>query len=100
MTISKFFIQLAIALCCAGIANVLLPRQVPGKTFGFLLIGLAGVFFGEWAVDLLKSTYPIQLPILDWEIQGVPIVPSIIGSTVILYAVTTFLSWGHYGNRR
>jgi uncharacterized membrane protein YeaQ/YmgE (transglycosylase-associated protein family) len=100
MTISKFFIQLVIALVCAGIANVLLPRQIPGKTFGFLVIGLAGVFFGEWVVDLIKRTYPIQLAILDWEIQGVPIIPSILGSTIILYVLTTFLGWGRYGNRR
>jgi uncharacterized membrane protein YeaQ/YmgE (transglycosylase-associated protein family) len=47
----------------------------------------------------LLQQYSFTLPWLTWSFQGVPVVPSIIGSTIVLYVVTAFLSWGRYGNR-
>lgn len=92
-------VQLLIAIACAFIANILVPRQVPGKMFGLVLIGLIGVLLGQWVVDSLLDQYVLALPWLSWDIQGVPIIPSVVGSTIVLYLVTAFLSWGRYGNR-
>jgi uncharacterized membrane protein YeaQ/YmgE (transglycosylase-associated protein family) len=96
MTLSKIFIQLVVALVCAGIANVLIPREIPGKTLGLLIIGLAGVLLGEWVVDFLKQTYNLHLAFLEWEFREVPIIPAIIGSTLVLYVFTGVFSWGRY----
>lgn len=92
-------VQLLIAIACAFIANILVPRQVPGKMFGLVLIGLIGVLLGQWVVDSLLGQYDIAFSWLSWNIQGVPIIPSVVGSTIVLYLVTAFLSWGRYGNR-
>jgi uncharacterized membrane protein YeaQ/YmgE (transglycosylase-associated protein family) len=95
----NLLVQLLIAMACAFTANILIPRQVPGKLLGLVLIGLIGVVLGQWAVDSLLQQYDLALPWLTWGIQGVPLVPSIIGSAIVLYLVTAFLSWGRYGNR-
>ncbi|MEM1279501.1 MAG: hypothetical protein AAGG53_05615, partial [Cyanobacteria bacterium P01_H01_bin.152] len=84
-------------LGCAGLASFLLPRQIPGKVFGLALIGLAGVWLGEWVVQYLETTYALPIPeFVTWDIQGVLILPAVVGSAVILFAVTSFLSWGRY----
>jgi uncharacterized membrane protein YeaQ/YmgE (transglycosylase-associated protein family) len=75
------------------------PRQVPGKLLGLVIIGLIGVFLGQWVASYLLQQYSFTPPWLTWSFQGVPVVPSIIGSTIVLYVVTAFLSWGRYGNR-
>ncbi len=95
----NLLVQLLIAIACAFLANILIPRQVPGKLFGLVLIGLVGVLLGQWAVDFLIRQHNLVLPWLTWGIQGVPVVPSVLGSAVVLYLVTAFLSWGRYGNR-
>lgn len=92
-------IQVVIAIVCAGVAGILIPRQVPGKGVGLVIIGLAGVFIGEWVANYLRREYGLNWPFLRWEVENVPIIPSIIGSTIVLYLVTAFLSWGRYGNR-
>jgi uncharacterized membrane protein YeaQ/YmgE (transglycosylase-associated protein family) len=92
----RLLVQLLIALGCAGIATFLLPRRVPGKIFGLVVMGFAGVWLGEWALNFVKSNYGLSVAALEWSFQGVPILPSIIGSAVILYVVTAFLSWGRY----
>lgn len=99
MDITRLLIQVVLAIICAGIANILVPREIPGKAVGLVVIGLAGVWFGDWAAHLVKRQYGISSPILDWSLQGVPILPAIIGSAIILYVVTAFLSWGRYGGR-
>ncbi|MBF2077398.1 MAG: hypothetical protein IGR76_02470 [Synechococcales cyanobacterium T60_A2020_003] len=96
MDISTLLVQLAIALVCAGLATVLLPRRIPGKLAGLILIGLGGVWLGSWAAELFRQRFGLDLPFLHWDFQGVPIIPSVLGSTVILYVVTTLLKWGHY----
>ncbi|MBD2105954.1 hypothetical protein [Nodosilinea sp. FACHB-13] len=95
----SLLVQVLIAMACAFAANILVPRQVPGKLLGLVLIGLIGVFVGQWVADYLLQRYSFSLPWLTWNFQGVPLVPSIIGSTIVLYIVTAFLSWGRYGNR-
>lgn len=95
----SLLVQVLIAMVCAFAANVLVPRQVPGKLVGLILIGLVGVFLGQWVADYLLQQYSFTPPWLTWSFQDVPVVPSIIGSTIVLYVVTAFLSWGRYGNR-
>jgi uncharacterized membrane protein YeaQ/YmgE (transglycosylase-associated protein family) len=96
MELSRLVVQLIVALVCAGAANMLIPRHVPGKFFGFLVIGLLGVVVGEWGFNLLRSQYGFNYNIFYWSIERVPILPSIIGSAIVLYVVTTLLQWGRY----
>lgn len=97
--ITRLLVQILIAIACAAIANVLVPRAVPGKLLGLILIGFAGVFLGEWVSNYILAQYDISLPALQWEFKDVPILPSIIGSMIVLYVLTAFLSWGKFGNR-
>ncbi|MGG6237641.1 hypothetical protein ACQ4N7_03295 [Nodosilinea sp. AN01ver1] len=97
--LTSLLIQVLIALACAFTANLLIPRRVPGKLLGLVLIGLVGVLVGQWVANYLLQQYNFTLPLLTWSFQGVPLVPSIIGSVIVLYLVTAFLSWGRYGNR-
>lgn len=99
MDITRLLVQVVIAIVCAGTANLLVPRQVPGKIIGLVVIGLAGVVLGEWVVNFLTSEYGFRLDLLEFQIQGVAIIPAIIGSVIVLYVVTAFLSWGRYGGR-
>ncbi len=97
MDLTRLFVQVLIAIACGGIATIILPRKIPGKLLGLVLIGFAGVWFGEWFVNFLQRTYKLPIPdFATWSFQGVPILPAILGSAVILYVVTAFLSWGRY----
>lgn len=97
MDLTKLLVQVVIALVCAGAATFLIPRKIPGKLVGLVLIGFAGVWLGEWAVNFLSQTYELPIPaFLLWNVQEVLIIPAIIGSAVILYIVTALLSWGRY----
>ena len=96
MDLSHVAVQLIAAIVCAGIANMLIPRQIPGKFLGFMLTGLVGVWLGEAAFKLLKTQHELNYPFLYWGIGGVAVVPSIIGCTIIIYVVTTFVQWRHY----
>lgn len=95
----SLLVQVLIAIACAFTANIFVPRQVPGKLLGLMLIGLVGVWVGQWVASYLLKEYNLTFAWLTWSFQGVPVVPSIIGSTIVLYVVTAFLSWGRYGNR-
>jgi uncharacterized membrane protein YeaQ/YmgE (transglycosylase-associated protein family) len=97
--LTRLLVQILIAIACAVLANFLVPRRVPGKAVGLVIIGLAGVFLGEWVLKNLLSQYSPMFPWLSWSFQGVPILPSVVGSMIVLYLVTAFLSWGRYGNR-
>lgn len=98
MDAPRLLVQIILAMICAGIANILIPRKIPGKLVGLLLIGLAGVWFGEWGFVLLRQRFGINYAFLYWNIQGVLIIPAIIGSAVVMYLVTTLLRWGRYTN--
>jgi uncharacterized membrane protein YeaQ/YmgE (transglycosylase-associated protein family) len=87
MDLSHVAVQLIAAIVCAGIANMLIPRQIPGKFFGFMLTGLVGVWLGEAVFKLLKTQHGLHYPFLYWGIGGV---------AIIIYVVTTFLRWGQY----
>jgi len=95
--LTRLLVQILIALGCGALATLLLPRQIPGKLFGLALMGFAGVWLGEWMVNYLETTYEFPIPdFVTWDIQGVPILPAVLGSAVILFVVTSFLSWGRY----
>lgn len=96
MDLSHVVVQLVVAIVCAGIANILIPRQIPGKFLGLMLTGLVGVWLGETVFKLLKTQQDLNYPFLYWGIGGVPVIPSIIGCAIIIYLVTTFIQWGHY----
>lgn len=98
MNISQLVIKLLIAAICAGLADVLIPRRIPGGFAGLILIGLAGIWLGEWGFALLKHEFGINFTFLYWQIQGVLIIPAIIGCAIILYVVTAFMQWGRYGS--
>jgi uncharacterized membrane protein YeaQ/YmgE (transglycosylase-associated protein family) len=98
MDFYEILVQLVIAIVCAGIATILIPRQVPGKVLGLIILGFAGVWFGDWLAGFLRQQYGLTFDFLEWQIQGVAIVPAIIGSTILLYIVTTFLKWGRYSH--
>jgi uncharacterized membrane protein YeaQ/YmgE (transglycosylase-associated protein family) len=89
-------VQVLIALGCGLAANVLIPRQIPGRVIGLFLVGFLGVLVGEWGYHLLRQQFSLNLTILQWSVEGVPIIPSIIGSAIVLYVVTSFLRWGNY----
>lgn len=97
MDFTTLIIQFLIAILCGGLATILLPRRVPGKGAGLIIIGLTGVFVGEWSANLIQDTYGASIAVLEYEIEGVPIVPSILGSLIILYLVTAILRWGYSG---
>lgn len=96
MSVPHLVIKLLIAIICAGLADLLVPRRVPGGLAGLVLIGLAGIWVGEWGFALLKREFGINFTFLYWQIQGVLLIPAIIGCAIVLYLVTAFISWGRY----
>lgn len=97
MTIPHLLTKLLIAVICAALADLLVPRRVPGGLAGLVLIGLAGIWVGESGFILLNQEFGINFAFLYWHISGVLIVPAIIGCAIVLYLVTAFISWGRYG---
>lgn len=97
MDIPQLVIQVIVAIVCAGIANVFIPRRIPGKLTGLVLLGLAGVWVGEWGFAKLRETYPVDFPILSWDIQGVKIIPAIVGCAIVLYLLTAVVKWWRRG---
>ena len=96
MDFSHLFVQVFVAIVCAGVANVLIPRQIPGKFLGLVAIGLVGVWVGEVGYQALRTGFGVDYSFLRWNLRGVPIVTSIIGSAIVLYVVTTVLQWTRY----
>ncbi|MGD1940520.1 MAG: hypothetical protein ACFB0G_04360 [Leptolyngbyaceae cyanobacterium] len=97
MDLTRLLVQLAIAIACGGLATLLLPRKIPGKLIGLAVIGFAGVWLGDWIISFLTTTYNLPIPeFVLWDFQGVLILPAVLGSAIVLYLVTTFLSWGRY----
>jgi uncharacterized membrane protein YeaQ/YmgE (transglycosylase-associated protein family) len=96
MDLSHLAVQLSIAIFCGIVGNMLIPRQIPGKFLGLVLVGLVGVWVGELGYYLLKREYGLTSPFLSWHIENVPIIPAILGSAIVIYILTTFLRWGRY----
>ncbi len=87
---SRLAIQLLVTILCAGLANVVIPRDIPGKFLGLFLTGLVGVWLGGTVFTFLTTHYGLNFPLLHWGIEGVPIIPSILGSVLVIYFVTQF----------
>jgi uncharacterized membrane protein YeaQ/YmgE (transglycosylase-associated protein family) len=98
MDIPHLLTKLLIALACAGLAHILIPRRIPGGLTGAILLGLAGIWLGEWGFALVRREFGINFSFLYWQIQDVLIIPAVIGCAILLYVVTTFIQWGRYGN--
>lgn len=98
MDLSGLAVQLIIASVCGLLGNFLIPRQVPGKFLGLVVVGFVGVWLGAWVYHLLKTQYGVAAPFLSWNVVNVPIIPSILGSAVVIYALTTVLRWGRYNS--
>jgi len=90
MNLSHLAVQLVVAIACAAIANVVIPREIPGKFVGFIVTGLLGVWVGEAAYKFVRVNYGINSPFLNWGIEGVPILPSI---TAVFTATEYSLIW-------
>ncbi|WP_242043535.1 hypothetical protein [Leptolyngbya sp. FACHB-671] len=65
MDIPHLIVQIVIAILCAGIATILIPRRIPGKLIGMIVIGLTGVWLGEWGTGLLRQRYGINYSFLN-----------------------------------
>ncbi len=96
MDLFHLAMQLAIAVFCGVVGNILIPREVPGKFLGLILVGLVGVWLGEIGYRLLRTEYGVNYDFLNWHIEDVPIIPAIVGSAIVIYVLTTFLRWGRY----
>ncbi|MFM7427893.1 MAG: hypothetical protein ACKO7W_23325 [Elainella sp.] len=96
MTIPHLLTKLLIAIVCAAAAYLLIPRRIPGGLTGLILLGLAGIWLGEWSFALLRREFGINFACLYWQIQGVLIIPAIIGCAILLYLVTAFIRWSRY----
>jgi len=91
MDITQLAVQVVVAILAAGVANILVPRRIPGKLAGLVLIGLVGVWIGEWGFSLMQQRFNLYLPVLSWNIQGVQIIPAVFGCAIVLYVVTLLL---------
>ncbi|MGK7888022.1 MAG: GlsB/YeaQ/YmgE family stress response membrane protein [Leptolyngbyaceae cyanobacterium] len=97
VTITRLGVQLVVATVCAGIAYTLIPRRIPGHIVGLMLLGLFGVWVGEWLLDYLGQMYNLrQFAFLYWDVQQVRILPAIVGCTLVMYLLKLFLQWGRY----
>lgn len=96
MDITRLAVQVVVAIVCAGIANILVPRRIPGKLFGLVLIGLVGVWVGEWGFALMRARFGFNFAFLNWDVAGVLIVPAIVGCAIVLYVVTLFLKLARF----
>lgn len=97
MDITQLAVQVIVAIVCAGIANLLIPRQIPGKIVGLVLIGLAGVWVGEWGFAQMREAFNLNFPFLWFDVQGVKIIPAIVGCAIVLYVVTAIVKWWRRG---
>ncbi len=99
MDLSHLAIRVLLAIACAGIAKVLISRSIPGGLAGLLLIGFVGVLLGEWSFALLAREFGLSHPLLRWQVEGVAVLPAIMGSAIVIYILTSILSYGRYDKR-
>ena len=93
---TRLGIQIIVAIACAGVANTLIPRRIPGKLVGLVFIGLIGVWLGEWLMTYFDQTYDLTHPSLHWNIQQVKLIPAILGCMIVMFLMKIFLQWGRY----
>ena len=87
-SLTTLLVKLVIAIVCASAANFLVPRRIPGGLAGLILIGLAGIWLGEWAFLLMRREFGLNFSFLYWQVQQVLIVPAIVGCAIVLYLVS------------
>ncbi|MBI4783651.1 MAG: hypothetical protein HY785_20400 [Oscillatoriophycideae cyanobacterium NC_groundwater_1537_Pr4_S-0.65um_50_18] len=92
----NLLIKLIIAIVCSSLANILVPRRIPGGLVGLILLGLAGIWLGEWAFGLFRKEFALNFAFLYWQIQGVLIIPAIIGCAIVLYIVSAVIRWSRF----
>lgn len=85
---SRIAMQLLVTVLCAGCANIILPRQVPGKFLGLFLTGWIGVWLGGEVFAWLKAQYGLNYAVLHWGVAGIPIIPSVLGCVLAIFLVT------------
>jgi uncharacterized membrane protein YeaQ/YmgE (transglycosylase-associated protein family) len=95
-SILNLLTKLVIAIICGSLANILVPRRIPGGLTGLILIGLAGTWLGEWTFVLFRREYGINFSFLYWQIQGVLIIPAVIGCAIVLYVISAILRWWRF----
>jgi uncharacterized membrane protein YeaQ/YmgE (transglycosylase-associated protein family) len=95
-TAFNLLVKFVIAIVCGSLANILVPRRIPGGLAGLILLGLAGIWLGEWAFALMRREFGINFAILYWQIQGVLIIPAVIGCAIVLYLVSAFIRWSRF----
>jgi uncharacterized membrane protein YeaQ/YmgE (transglycosylase-associated protein family) len=77
MSILTFLLFLVVAALCAGIAEYIVPGQVPG---GFLTLAIVGVI-GAWiGGNLFGSIGP--------SVLGVTLIPTILGSGLLVFVLS------------
>jgi uncharacterized membrane protein YeaQ/YmgE (transglycosylase-associated protein family) len=89
--LTNLLVKLGIAIVCASAANILVPRRIPGGLAGLILIGLAGIWLGEWAFDLMRREFGLNFSFLYWQVQQVLIIPAIVGCAIVLYLVSALI---------
>lgn len=77
MSILSFLLFLVVAAVCAGIAEYLVPGQVPG---GFLTLAVVGVI-GAWIGGNLFGT-------IGPSIYGVTLIPTILGAAILVFVLS------------
>ena len=77
MSILSLVLFVGIAAACAYLAQKLVPDTVPGGTNVSILVGAIGAYLGS---TMLGSYGP--------EVYGVSLVPCILGSTVLVFALS------------
>lgn len=76
MSILGFLLFIIVAAVCAWIAEALVPGRIPG---GFLASAIVGVI-GAWIGTALLGHFGPDL-------AGVPLLPAIVGSAVLVFAL-------------
>jgi uncharacterized membrane protein YeaQ/YmgE (transglycosylase-associated protein family) len=95
-SITTLLVKLVIAIVCASAANILVPRRIPGGLAGLILIGLAGIWLGEWAFALMRREFGLNFSFLYWQVQQVLIIPAIVGCAIVLYLVSALIQGWHF----
>lgn len=79
MELISFILFLIVAAACAGLAEALVPGEVPGGFFMSAIVGAIGAWIGA---SLMGHVGP--------DLAGVPLLPSIIGSAILIVALKFF----------
>jgi len=79
MTILGFILYLIVAAACAWLAEYMVPGTIPGGFLTSAIVGIIGAWIG---VSLLGALGP--------SLGGVPLLPAIIGSALLVFISSLF----------